>query len=1571
MRISLLNHQPELESYETQKTSQLKAMTRILMAMIAMLLIPQVSWAQTEYNVFIGQYKGDSFPRTTPVGTTINSNNASDVKHDSIQGKVSFDIATRTLTLENVTIKGCIYSYGDLTIDLKGSNIIIAPDTSAIVNDFAGTAANNLTIKSSDGTGNLIITSHGNPCVRGFNINYGTGVSLLQGSVDYLSLAAAVGTQMFSGGDGSTNSPYLISSQADLKSLARYVNSGLLTTAGKNFKLTQDINGSKLTSFEPIGYPTKDYPYAPNFEGTFDGGGKKIYNITYNTDVITSTNQNSNGIALFGTCQGAVVKRLTLENCKLGGGYCNGAIAEFFDGTLEDCTISSCTIESNGRNGGLAGYVWTSSVIKNCSVINCTIKDGGAMGGIAGFTEANVSIQNCTVDGGTITTTSGGEFGGIAANGDADISNCIVKGINITCGDGSNAAAIIPYANGGTLVGNYYYADVTVTIGGTTLSGYTQRGTGYVDQNQDYVHNDVPGNDGIVLYTKQLTFSHGGYSNVVADAYYKQSSTNLVSVAPGQPVQLTVTPLGSHLPKDATVTYTPTGGAEQTIKPTKAANSYVYTFTMPDANATFTLDYAIDLGHASLTCLYNNTANYSTDFTALAVVLPTTITMDDGKTVTLLTQGTNYTIEGYKDWQKQALNSTPVNAGTYYVTIKGKGNYTGTTDIQFTINRINLNNVTVTAISDQTYTGSPIEPAITATLNSVVINANEYGVAYTNNKNVSTANAPATVTLSANGYSFTGGSTKTATFKIVAKALTAEMVTLSATTFSYNGSLQKPTVTVKDGNTALTENTDYTLTNAGGTAAGTYNVIVAGKGNYSGSITKQFTISTNTGALTVTPATTSYTYDGTEKKPAVTVKSGTATLTENTDYTVAYTNNINAGTATITVTGKGNYVGATGTATFTITAKALTDAMVTLSATTFSYNGSLQKPTVTVKDGNTALTENTDYTLTNAGGTAAGTYNVIVAGKGNYSGSITKQFTISTNTGALTVTPATTSYTYDGTEKKPAVTVKSGTATLTENTDYTVVYTNNINAGTATITVTGKGNYIGATGTATFTINKAAGSISYAATTINKTFGDAVFTNPLTKTGDGAVTYSSSNTAIATVNSTSGEVTLKGIGSTTITVTVADGTNYTYATKTASYTLNVASKAKKFNLWIDKTQVTEDNMNNILGDAGNSFQYFPDLNKLFITNNTTPVSIETRSGLTIYLGPNSNNKVKQIIRNSETAEYAPLTITTDGNFPGRLELATSGNNVIEGFDDLTLEENLSILEADDEVQYTNGKLATTSATIGIVIDPIVEERVESFEGADFGKNPDGTENDLENYVYDDRVLLTLKNTQSDSGDGIDDSGTQGIVLNNQTYEDDIDRMNLEEYAPGTTAFADIFTGITVLVPGGEGWIVIDGETHDGYCIKLRSLFGDELKEQMTSEIRSKKAFYYTFSEPTFVGIYNGGKTNNAAREKVIRPGKKTVGHIKVFNVNVSPKKVQAANPAGAASGGDYTGVVPTIGQDENNPTEIESGIKDIERSTLNVDHSADKWYNMNGQQIDEPTKAGIYIHNGKKVFVKE
>lgn len=89
------------------------------------------------------------------------------------------------------------------------------------------------------------------------------------------------------------------------------------------------------------------------------------------------------------------------------------------------------------------------------------------------------------------------------------------------------------------------------------------------------------------------------------------------------------------------------------------------------------------------------------------------------------------------------------------------------------------------------------------------------------------------------------------------------------------------------------------------------------------------------------------------------------------------------------------------------------------------------------------------------------------------------------------------------------------------------------------------------------TINKAAGVISFAESSMSKTYGDADFTNTLMNTGDGTVTYSSDNMNVAIVNSETGEVTIKGAGTATIKATVVDGTNYTYATKTAQYTMTV------------------------------------------------------------------------------------------------------------------------------------------------------------------------------------------------------------------------------------------------------------------------------------------------------------------------------------------------------------------------------------------------------------------------------
>ncbi len=97
----------------------------------------------------------------------------------------------------------------------------------------------------------------------------------------------------------------------------------------------------------------------------------------------------------------------------------------------------------------------------------------------------------------------------------------------------------------------------------------------------------------------------------------------------------------------------------------------------------------------------------------------------------------------------------------------------------------------------------------------------------------------------------------------------------------------------------------------------------------------------------------------------------------------------------------------------------------------------------------------------------------------------------------------------------------------------------------------------GTSPTPPITPQKTAGSISYATASVSKTTNDAAFTNTLTNTGDGTVSYASSKTDVATVNASTGEVTIVGAGTATITATVTDSASCTYATKTASYTLIV------------------------------------------------------------------------------------------------------------------------------------------------------------------------------------------------------------------------------------------------------------------------------------------------------------------------------------------------------------------------------------------------------------------------------
>ena len=86
---------------------------------------------------------------------------------------------------------------------------------------------------------------------------------------------------------------------------------------------------------------------------------------------------------------------------------------------------------------------------------------------------------------------------------------------------------------------------------------------------------------------------------------------------------------------------------------------------------------------------------------------------------------------------------------------------------------------------------------------------------------------------------------------------------------------------------------------------------------------------------------------------------------------------------------------------------------------------------------------------------------------------------------------------------------------------------------------------------------KAAGSISFATASVPKYINDPKFTNALTTEGDGVVTYTSDNTTVAEVDATTGEVTIKGVGTANIKATTTETETYAYETNTAQYTLTV------------------------------------------------------------------------------------------------------------------------------------------------------------------------------------------------------------------------------------------------------------------------------------------------------------------------------------------------------------------------------------------------------------------------------
>ena len=145
---------------------------------------------------------------------------------------------------------------------------------------------------------------------------------------------------------------------------------------------------------------------------------------------------------------------------------------------------------------------------------------------------------------------------------------------------------------------------------------------------------------------------------------------------------------------------------------------------------------------------------------------------------------------------------------------------------------------------------------------------------------------------------------------------------------------------------------------------------------------------------------------------------------------------------------------------------------------------------------------------------------------------------------------------YTGNEIRPEISLSSDEYLLIENTDYEVSYSNNINVGEATATVTGIGWYDG-TLSKTYTIEKANKSITVPARSYSKTEGDATFSLGASTVAGERLSYSSSNTFVARV-SENGTVTVVGAGTTTITITSPESANYE-AAQNVTVSINVTA----------------------------------------------------------------------------------------------------------------------------------------------------------------------------------------------------------------------------------------------------------------------------------------------------------------------------------------------------------------------------------------------------------------------------
>ena len=443
-----------------------------------------------------------------------------------------------------------------------------------------------------------------------------------------------------------------------------------------------------------------------------------------------------------------------------------------------------------------------------------------------------------------------------------------------------------------------------------------------------------------------------------------------------------------------------------------------------------------------------------------------------------------------------------------------------------------------------------------------------------------------------------------------------------------------------------------------------------------------------------------YVYDGTEKAPTVTITYNEKTLTEGKDYQVYFADNVNPGTAKITVIAKtdSDYTG-TATKTFEIR-KALQENATVIEPGAFSnctnlVNLNIKENVTEIGDNAFADSKNLQniYFYGNSPKLGNNIFKNVTATVyypytdktwsldilRDYGGNITwvpwnpKTGSPAKRSLALCdIKIAEQKYTYDGTEKTPEVIIIDGNHTLRKNTDYTVKCSNNINAGNAELEITGAGNYSG-TYKAGFLIEQTKPSLKFDRKTITVKYGTKPFFCALSeKTTDGTITYSSSNPKAAVVDPATGKVTIKGGGTAAIMAYAAKGTNYTsgstFCTIKVTKRSNTIKASNIRRTWYAKARNISINAK-VCGKA-----------LLKYSSSSKSVKVDKKGMITIAAKFTGSARIT--IRSSATAGYnaatkhitvtvnpAGTTLTTAKNLSGRkAQITWKKNGYVTGYE---------------------------------------------------------------------------------------------------------------------------------------------------------------------------------------------------------------------------------------------------------------------------------------------------------------